>query len=270
MRTYIEVPDRFEWANIFGNVSFAFGDPKVAALSGHVSPPQVVVTSETNRLTSIAEVLGQIEHAETFLRNTDIPAYSQGLVFLFPNRRDYDEAAKALAKPRGLGVSKLDVIAGECAYARIQTSDGQRQAAVLLMYASHRTIDFANAGDRACFVGYFARNLGVSEAIAGTLIFPERRLPVGPCEVVRILRPGEQSPPATRITKGCLPAPGRRAEFISAYAKAGGIGLTGSESSELIRSVQDTCRYQIEHPELRGDDSCRDLLRVGQQTRAAW
>lgn len=60
-------------------------------------------------------------------------------------------------------------------------------------------------------------------------------------------------------TDGCPAAPNRRAEVLVAFAKATGIGLEPGQAEAIIKSVENTCKQQLESGRVK-DESCRSVL----------
>lgn len=259
-RTYIQTLSGDRWTQTFGNLTFGWDDPYVTGLTGELSTPRrIVVGGQLVRLDSPDAVFGAIRDYSRDLSIPDLGPTGQAYIFLYPKRPDFDQTLMAAGSAAIPGLQRFTPLTSQCSYARLRLDQGNRQAAILLMHVPDLTVSLDDAGDRACIEQFFAKNLQLAPARVQALLYPSASSAAGGCTVARILRPDQMRAAPAMETGGCPAAPNRRAEVLVAFAKATGIGLKPGQAEAIIKSVENTCKQQLESGRVK-DESCRSVL----------
>lgn len=259
-RTYIQTLEGDRWTRTFGNLTFGWGDPYVTGLTGESSTPRrIVVRGQLERLDSANAVFDAIRGYSADLRIPDLGPTARAYVFLFPKRADFDRTLAAAGSTVLPGLRRFAALTPQCSYARLHLDQGNRQAAILLLHIPDLTVSLDDPQDRACIEGFFEQNLLLPPAQVQRLLYPAGVSAEEGCTVARVLRPLKGRPAPALETAGCPIAPIRRAEVLTAYAGASGLGLKPDEARRIIESTKSTCKQQLERGQIN-DESCRSVL----------
>jgi hypothetical protein len=139
------------------------------------------------------------------------------------------------------GLARFSDISNQCSYARITLDDGNRQIAVMLMHLPDDVLDLNEAGDQGCILGFFARNLNMTVQRVRDRIVPPGFVSTGACEVARIVRRGYRPDTVSWVAANCPQPPIMRADFVYAYARANGLGLTSEERRLFPEAARQSC-----------------------------
>ncbi|MBB5712707.1 hypothetical protein [Sphingomonas xinjiangensis] len=258
-RTFIQTLGGDRWVRTFGNVTFGWADPYVVGLIGESSTPGIVVRGQLERLEPGRAVLNAIREYGADLAVPGLGPTGRAYVFLFPKRVDFDQTL-ALTRTESIeGLERFATLTPQCSYARLHLDHGIRQAAILLLHVPDLTVSLDDPQDSACVEQFFARNLLLSRTQVQSLLYPAGARESGRCVLARVLRPSNGRREPSPEQSACPEAPIRRAEVLSAYAAASGVGLQSDAARKAIESIKKVCSQQVTSGEVK-DESCRALL----------